>query len=126
MIAPGFASYAATKHAVSCFGEAMFFELKRNIDVTVWEPGYIESNIHLETPPGFLTLTAKDAVNDIFNKFGIRKTYGSLTFAFMPNLPADYGDMMNKGVDKKQPKDGREREGSIANLQLNFLGSKKI
>ena len=73
MIAPGFASYAATKHAVSCFGEAMFFELKRNIDVTVWEPGYIESNIHLETPPGFLTLTAKDAVNDIFNKFGIRR-----------------------------------------------------
>ena len=53
MIAPGFASYAATKHAVSCFGEAMFFELKRNIDVTVWEPGYIESNIHLEAPPGF-------------------------------------------------------------------------
>ena len=41
-------------------------------------------------------------------------------------MSADYGDRMNKGVDKKQPKDGREREGSIANLQLNFLGTEKI
>ena len=89
MIAPEFASHSATKHAVSCFGEAMFFELKRNIDVTVQEPGYIESNIRLEAPPGFLTLTAKDAVNDIFNKFGLRKTYGSLRFAFTPTMPAD-------------------------------------
>ena len=101
-IEPGVASYGATKHAVSCFGEAMHFELKRNIDVTVWEPGFMESNFHFEKPPDSLTLTAKEAVNDIFNKFGIRKTYGSLTFAFMPNLPADYGDMMKTEVDKKQ------------------------
>ena len=102
MISPGFASYSATKHAVSCFGEAMFWELKRNIDVTVWEPGYIESNIHLEKPPGLLTLTAKQAVSDIFNKFGIRKTYGSLIFAMMPTMSADMGGVMKKEVDKKQ------------------------
>ena len=101
-VAPTFASYAATKHAISCFGEAMHFELKKNVDVTVWEPGYVESNIHLEKPPGFMTLTAKQAVGDMFAKFGVRKTYGSLIFAMMPHGSADMGDMMIKAVEPKK------------------------
>ena len=101
-VAPSFASYAATKHAISCFGEAMHFELKKNVDVTVWEPGYVESNIHLEKPPGPLTLTAKKAVGDMLTKFGVRKTYGSLTFAMMPHGSADWGDAMIKAVEPKK------------------------
>ena len=101
-VAPTFASYAATKHAISCFGEAMHFELKKNVDVTVWEPGYVESNIHLEKPPGFMTLTAKQAVGDMLSKFGVRKTYGSLMFAMMPHGSADMGDMMIKAVEPKK------------------------
>ena len=101
-VAPGFASYSATKHAISNFGEGLYFELKKNVDVTVWEPGYVESNIHLESPPGFMTLTAKKAVGDAFNKFGARKTYGSLTFAMMPHGGADWGDVGLKMVTDKQ------------------------
>ena len=101
-VEPSAASYAASKSAISCFGEAMHFELKKNVDVTVWEPGYIESSIHLEKPPGFLTLTAKKAVGDAFNKFGVRKTYGSLAYAMLPHPPADYGDMMVKSAEPKK------------------------
>ena len=38
---PGIAAYSATKAAVSNFGEAIHYELKRKVDVTVWEPGFI-------------------------------------------------------------------------------------
>ena len=99
---PTFASYAATKHAISCFGEAMHFELKKNVDVTVWEPGFVETNIHLDKPPGCVTLTAKKSVEDILKKFGVRKTYGSLTFAMMPSGSADMGGLMMKAVEPKQ------------------------
>ena len=59
----------------------MHFELKKNVDVTVWEPGYVASNIHYDAPPGYLTLSSKKAVSDIFSQFGTRKTHGSLLFA---------------------------------------------
>ena len=82
----GMASYSATKRAISCFGEAMHWELKENVDVTVWEPAYTESNIHIEKPPAMFTLPTKTAVRDVFNKFGERKTRGSLRFGFTPTI----------------------------------------
>ena len=125
-IAPGFASYSATKHAVSNFGESLYFELKKNVDVTVWEPGYVESNIHLDTPPSAMTLTAKKAVRDAFNKFGARKTYGSLTFAMMPHGGAEWGNLgmkmvndkmglFNEAMDAKEKKAQEERNPNEIN-----------
>ena len=84
LITPGFASISAIPRAISCFGEAMFFELKKNVDVTVWEPlGAIKSESNLIPPPDSICLTEKQAVSDIFDKIGVRKTHGSLMFAML-------------------------------------------
>jgi len=88
MIFAGNASYSATKAMVSNFGESVYYELRENVDVTVWEPGVIESNFHLARTPGFLTKTGESAVSDILTLLGKeRKTYGSLLFSLMPLPP---------------------------------------
>ena len=77
MIFAGNASYSATKAMVSNFGESVYYELRENVDVTVWEPGMIESNFHLARTPGFLTKTTESAVSDILTLLGKeRKTMG--------------------------------------------------
>ena len=61
----GGASYSATKAMVSNFGEAVHYELKTNVDVTVWEPGMVHSNIHIKDPPNAMTMKTDKAVSDI-------------------------------------------------------------
>ena len=82
----------------------MYWELKENVDVTVWEPAYTESNIHVEKPPAMFTLPTKTAVRDVFNKFGVRKTRGSLTFGFTPTLHGrpELGEWQIKELGKMQ------------------------
>ena len=85
ILLPGISSYSATKAAVSNFGESLYFELAKNVDVTVWEPGYVHSNIHLEEPPSLLTLSAENAVSDVLKDLGKKRTTkGSLTFEWLP------------------------------------------
>lgn len=56
---PGVASYAATKSMVNNFAQALHFEVKNKVDVTVWEPGPCETNIRPgETTPTLFTHTA--------------------------------------------------------------------
>lgn len=66
---PGFAAYAATKAAVTSFGEALHQELKRSgVTVTVLAPGHVDTEFaaaadagHLEAKqPAFLTATAEE------------------------------------------------------------------
>ena len=88
MVFAGNASYSATKAMVSNFGESVHYELKQNVDVTVWEPGVVYSNFHLSKPPGIMTKTAKSAVSDVLTLLGKeRKTRGSLFFSFTPVPP---------------------------------------
>ena len=62
-VAPGVASYSATKSMISNFAQALHFEVKSKVDVTVWEPGPCETNIRPgETTPALVTHTAKTAV----------------------------------------------------------------
>ena len=49
----------ATKSMISNYGESVHYELKSNIDVTVWEPLCVSTSIHVEAPPGLATLDAK-------------------------------------------------------------------
>ena len=73
------ASYSATKALVSNLGMSLYYELKSNIDVTTWEPGFVESNIHVKPPPASITLKTPKAVSDILKRLGKEmKTGGSL------------------------------------------------
>ena len=84
----GAQSYSATKAMVSNFGESIHYELKSNVDVTVWEPGMVHSHIHLEQPPGWLTLETSKAVSDALACLGKdRNTRASLLFKFSPLAP---------------------------------------
>ena len=88
MVFPGLCSYSATKSMVSNFGESIHYELKQNVDVTVWEPGYVHSNIHLETPPSAMTMETDKAVSDALACLGKdRRTRGSLIFSLTPFAP---------------------------------------
>ena len=80
-------NYSASKAAMSNFGEAIHFELKKNVDVFVWEPGYIYSNFHLQEPPSKLTVQTDKAVFDALEKLGKERTArGSLLFDFYPTI----------------------------------------
>ena len=103
LVTPGCASPGATKHAISSFGEAMYYELKKNVDVTVWEPLCVSTSIHVEAPPGLATLDAKQAVSDVFNRLGDRKTHGSFRFALMmPLMSAIDSEAMLNEIEKKK------------------------
>ena len=87
----GNSNYSATKAMISNYAESIHYELKANIDVTVWEPGMVHSNIHLKDPPGLLTIETKKAVRDILNCLGKdRKTRGSLFFILNPDIPPQW------------------------------------
>ena len=82
----GCSNYSATKVMVSSFGESSYYELEQNVDVTVWEPGMIYSNIHLKKPPSAITVETDKSVTDILRELGKeRKTSGSLSFKLSPN-----------------------------------------
>jgi len=82
---PGVAPYTATKAAVSNFGEAIHFELQKNVDVTVWEPGYIETKLVTQNPPSYMMHKVEKAVGDILCSLGkVRNTKGSLLYDMMP------------------------------------------
>ena len=82
---PPHGTYGATKIAISNFGEALHYELKQNVDVLVWEAGYIHSNIHRDPPPKLLTLNTDKAVSDVLSKLGKEKnTKGSLKVDMYP------------------------------------------
>ena len=101
---PGKASYSATKAAVSNYGECLNFELERNVDVTVWEPGYIVSNIHFIRLPGrFITLDTDVAVADVLKDLGKqRSTAGSLSFTWVPKSRAGFTKNLGKEITEKQ------------------------
>ena len=100
---PGIASYSATKAAVSNYGECLNFELERNVDVTVWEPGYVNSNIHLAPPPKTITLDADVAVADVLRDLGKqRSTTGSLIFEWLPKSRAGFTKNLHKQITAKQ------------------------
>ena len=86
LIRPGSASYAATKMMISNFGEAVHYELKANVDVTVWEPGYISTTmIHTANPPSCLLVPTTKAVADVLTLLGKeRRTTGSFKFDMYP------------------------------------------
>ena len=103
VLCPGMASYSATKAAVSNYGECLNFELERNVDVTVWEPGYVQSNIHLAPPPKTITLDAETAVADALKDLGKqRSTAGSLLFEMMPKSRSGFTKNMHKQITSKQ------------------------
>jgi len=68
-VLPGLANYCATKAMVSNFMEALYFEVRDKIDVTVWEPGPCYTKLFegegSEKPPSFITLAADKAVRDV-------------------------------------------------------------
>ena len=91
MLMSGMSSYSATKAMISNYAESVHYELKSNIDVTVWEPGYVYSNIHLKSPPNNMTLPADKAVHDVLCCLGKdRKTRGSLYFTLSPSIPVEW------------------------------------
>ena len=47
-ILPCNSSYSASKACVTNWGESMYFELRSNVDVTVWEPALIKSNFRTD------------------------------------------------------------------------------
>ena len=103
MLFAGNANYSATKALVSNYGESVHYELKSNIDVTVWEPGMVYSNFHIRDPPGAMTVETKKAVADALCCLGKdRKTRGSLFFTLTPSLPAQWyaPGMAKKARDK--------------------------
>ena len=81
MVFSGACTYSATKIMLSNFGEAVHYELKSNVDVTVWDAGHVATNIHMDPPPRLVTLSAKKAVSDILRQLGKeRRTRGSVIF----------------------------------------------
>ena len=84
----GAQTYSATKAMVSNFGESISYELKENVDVTVWEPGEIKTAIHLKDRGGITQKTAQDSVKDILTLLGKeRNTAGSLIWSLSPTPP---------------------------------------
>ena len=107
----GSQAYSATKSLISNFGESVHYELKKNVDVTVWEPGYVHSNIHVEAPPGFATLETPKAVSDILACLGKdRNTRGSLLFEFTPIFSTE---IFATAFEKKM----RQDHAKLQNLQ---------
>jgi len=81
----GLAAYPATKAAVSNFGEAIHFELQKNVDVTVWEPGFIDTKLLANAPKSSLKLGCEQAVGDILCSLGkVRNTKGSFLYDMYP------------------------------------------
>ena len=78
----GSASYSSSKALVSNFCEAVQFELKKNVDVTVWTPGSVSSKIHVIIGESSIyTVRTEKAVADVLRQFGkVRSTMGSLYF----------------------------------------------
>ena len=71
----------------------------------------VHSNIHLEEPPGFLTLKTRKAVSDALACLGKdRRTRGSLLFKFSP-LPPTW--MQASGFEKEM----REKKENYQKLQ---------
>ena len=104
MLFSGMSNYSATKAMISNYGESVHYELKSNIDVTVWEPGMVYSNFHIKDPPGMMTIEAKKAVYDALNCLGKdRKTRGSLFFTLTPSFipPQWFAPGMEKSMRKK-------------------------
>jgi short-subunit dehydrogenase len=48
---PSMTSYSSTKAFVSNLGECLHYELKEKIDVLVWNPGQIATNISQKNMP---------------------------------------------------------------------------
>ena len=65
---------------VTNFGQSIHYELKANVDVTVWEVGTVDTGIHLKGEKG--APTPKAVVADVLTQIGKEKlTTGSLRFA---------------------------------------------
>ena len=87
LIRPGSTSYSASKKMISNFGLSVSYELEKNVDVTVWEPGYIYTPFHADDPPGYLTISSEKSVSDVLTHLGrSRVTMGSLLFDMYPTF----------------------------------------
>ena len=60
---PGVATYSCSKSLVSNFGQALHYEVRDKIDVTVWEPGSTDTKIIQSTDKSYWTLPTSDSVN---------------------------------------------------------------
>ena len=103
---PGIASYDATKALVSNFMEALHFEVREKIDVTVWEPGPCFTRIGGdEQPPKAITLTAEKAVRNVLCQVGrSRKTTGSYFFNLLGGTMPPVWIAGNKMADAARKK----------------------
>ena len=63
MVFAGAQTYSATKAMVSNFGQSIHYELKANVDVTVWDLGETNTSIHLKQKAS--AKTPKAAVADV-------------------------------------------------------------
>ena len=58
--------------------------------MTVWEPGFVHSNIHIKEPPKG-TIETEKAVKDALARLGKDKlTEGSLQFKLTPAIPSNW------------------------------------
>ena len=60
---PGVSMYSCSKALVSNFGQALHYEVRDKIDVTVWEAGSTDTKIIQGTEKTFWTLSPSDSVN---------------------------------------------------------------
>jgi len=70
-VAPGLASYAATKAAVRYWAEALHYEMSDNVDVISWDCGSVSTKLNTFNI-GFKT-NVKTAVNGCLKDVGLER-----------------------------------------------------
>ena len=60
---PGVTTYSCTKSLVSNFGEALHFEVRHKIDVTVWEAGSTDTKIIQSSEKSYWELPPSKSVD---------------------------------------------------------------
>ena len=76
---PGVSTYSCTKSLVSNFGQALHYEVRDKIDVTVWEPGSTDTKIIQGTDRSYWTMPPSQSVDAYLCQHGkTRLTCGSM------------------------------------------------
>ncbi len=109
---PGLAAYCGSKALVSTFGEALSFEVREYMDVTVWDCGHVQTKLG-GNYKGRTTLTPEEAVSDALRHLGkSRRTKGSFKTQWSNSLLKSLfclsccgnkaADAFRRSYDKKQ------------------------
>ena len=102
----GAQTYSATKAMIANFGQSIHYELKANVDVTVWEMGEVNTTIHLKRQSDSYK-SPQAAVSGALTQIGKERfTNGSLSFyltsLFFP--PVWFiAPLMHKAMRKEYP-----------------------